>query len=112
MSVQGDEPGVFDAAARRAALGTLTGFALVALTNALAIAWAIPLPERGIGLRLEHHAFDAAETLGLGAAVALLVGLWLRFVALPVWAAGLVYAAAMAPIVHAVVGIDLYRQAL
>jgi arylsulfatase A-like enzyme len=112
MSVQGDDPGVFDAPARRAALGTLTGFALVALTNALAIAWAIPLPARGIGLRLAHHAFDAAETLGLGAAAALFIGLWLRFVALPAWAAGLVYAGAVAPIVYAVVGSDLHRQAL
>jgi arylsulfatase A-like enzyme len=100
-----------DAPARRTALGALTGFALVALTNALGIAWMIPLPERGIGLRLVHHAFDAAETLGLGACAALLIGLWLRFVALPVWAAGLVYAAAVAPILYAAIGSDLYRQA-
>lgn len=97
--------------ALRAALGTLTGFALVALTNALAIAWTLPRPPAGIGLRLAHHAFDAAETLALGAFVALLLGLWLRVVALPVWAAALVYAAAAAPVLHAVIGSDLYRQA-
>jgi arylsulfatase A-like enzyme len=95
----------------RNALGLLTGFLLLALTNALAIAWMLPLPHSGIGLRLAHHAFDAAETLGLGAVTALLVGLFLRFIALPARAALLVYAVAATPILYAAIGTDLHRQA-
>src|SRR5262245_16748422 len=108
---EASERGGLESPALRAAFGTLMGFSLVALTNAFAIAWAIPLPRGGLGLRLAHHAFDAAQTLGLGALVAISLGAFLRFVALPVWAAAIVYAAAVAPILYAMVGSDLFRQA-
>ena len=113
MSVPGDDPRAAQSTspASRAALGAIAGFSLLALTNALAIAWTIPAPRDGIALRAAHHAFDAAETLGLGALVALLLGLWLRFVALPAWAALLVHGAALSPILYAVIGGDVFRQA-
>ena len=56
-----------DRGARRIAAGLIAGFSLLAATNAIAITARVPLPPEGVGLRALHHAFDAAETLGLGA---------------------------------------------
>jgi hypothetical protein len=69
----------------RAAAGLFGGFVLLAWVNAVAIAVAVPLPAAGISLRLAHHLFDAAETLGVGALVAGVVGVFIRYVRLPRW---------------------------
>jgi arylsulfatase A-like enzyme len=73
----------------RVAAGIFSGFALLAAVDAVAIAVAVPLPSAGLALRLAHHVFDAAETLGLGALFAVAVGafLWLGS-RLPRWALG------------------------
>jgi arylsulfatase A-like enzyme len=96
--------------ALRGASVPLAGFAIVAFTNAIAIAATIPPPARA-SLRLAHHAFDAAQTLGLGLVdasvlgVAALVARGKRSVELAL--AG----ATAAPVVHVVLGADLERQA-
>src|SRR5262245_14877454 len=64
----------------RVALGMVMGFGLLAATNAVAIVIAVPWPRGGVLVRLAHHGFDAAETIGLGSLAALFVGLWCRFV--------------------------------
>jgi len=74
----------------RASATLIAGFALLALVNAVAIATRIPLPSAGISLRLLHHAFDAAETLGLGLVLGLGAGAFVRFVRLPPWGLALV----------------------
>jgi hypothetical protein len=43
---------------------------LLALVDAVAIAVTLPLPTGGIGLRVAHHLFDAAEAIGVGALAA------------------------------------------
>jgi len=97
---------------RRAALGALGGFAVVALGNAVAIAATLSMPPGGIGLRLAQHAFDAAEMLGIGLLAALVIGGWVRLVRVPLWISVLVYALASAAIMHGIVGRDLLRQAM
>src|SRR5262245_31058804 len=97
--------------ALRVALGKISGFSLLALTTAVVIVCTIPVPHAGIGLRLAHLAFDAAETIGIGAFLGLLLGGFRRFAALPSWAAGLVYAAVITPVLYTMVGGDLLRQA-
>ncbi|APR85716.1 Choline-sulfatase [Minicystis rosea] len=94
----------------RAAAGLVAGFALVALVNAGAIVLTIPLPS-SLALRVAHHTFDAAETLGLGLLAGALVGGFSAFVRLPVWAAAIVYAAATAPLLHLAFGDQLLREA-
>ncbi|MEO7330428.1 MAG: sulfatase-like hydrolase/transferase [Minicystis sp.] len=112
MSARGDLAPEADSPALRVAIGTFTGFALLALTNALAIALRVPMPAAGVALRVSHHLTDAALTLGLGGLVAALLGLFLRFVGLPRWALVVVYASTAAPILFATLGGDLDRQAL
>jgi arylsulfatase A-like enzyme len=93
----------------RVAAGLFGGSALLAAVDAGAIALSLPLPSGGMSLRLAHHLFDAAETLGVGA---LAGGAALAFFALarpPRWAAALVAAATTAAIVRRVIGEDLTR---
>jgi hypothetical protein len=74
----------------RFAAGIFAGFVLVAAVNAVAIVALVPLPAAGLGLRAAHLVFDAAETLGVGAALALAGAAFVRlaeFVRLPPWAA-------------------------
>ena len=66
----------------RAAAAVFGGFALLAAVDACSIAVAIPLPAGGVDLRLAHLVYDAAETLGMGAVLAILVGSFVRFVRL------------------------------
>ncbi len=100
-----------EAPALRLAAGLFGGFVLLALVNAVAIAVAVPLPSAGIALRLLHHLFDAAETLGLGLVVAVVAGVFVRFVPLPRLALyALAFALAVA-IVYAVIGEYLLLQA-
>ncbi len=96
--------------ALEAGAGLLAGFALLAAVSALAIALLLPLPSEGIGLRLEHHLFDAAETLGVGA-LASAVGAAAALVTRPRWVTPVLYAIAGAPIVYLAVGEDLHRAA-
>jgi hypothetical protein len=73
--------------ATRVAAGLFSGFALLALVNAVAIAVAVPLPAAGgLSLRLSHHVFDAAETIGVGMALAALAFGFIKLVPLPRWA--------------------------
>ena len=66
----------------RHALGALAGFGLLALTNAIAIVVSVRWPVGGFVIRIGHLAFDAAETIALGAVVAAGMALWTRFVRL------------------------------
>jgi arylsulfatase A-like enzyme len=74
-----------NARAVRAAAGLFGGFVLLASINAVAIAVAVPLPSGGVSQRLAHHVFDAAETVGVGAVLAVVLGLFMRVVRLPPW---------------------------
>lgn len=106
----GDDPRREGAPGSSAALGTLAGFALLALTSSVCIAIGVPRPAGGLGLRAAHHLFEVGGTLGLGALSALAIGAWARFVAAPWWASAAVFAGACAPIQYAMLGNDLDRQ--
>jgi arylsulfatase A-like enzyme len=107
----GDAGGEPSLRALRHALGPILGFALLALTNAIAIALCVPWPRGGLAVRAAHHVFDAAETMGLGGLSALLVGLYARFVRLP-WVLGVaLFAVALAPVMYVTLGDDLWHQA-
>jgi hypothetical protein len=93
------------------ASGIVAGFALLAAVNAVAIAVALPLPVLGYPLRIAHHLFDAAETLGLGALVALVVGAFVRFVPLPRWALSTLTIGLTGAIVYFAIGEPLTRIA-
>jgi Sulfatase len=69
----------------RAASTVFGGFLLLAVVDACAIAALVPMPVRaagGLALRVAHHVYDAAETLGVGAILALAVGVFVRAVPL------------------------------
>ncbi len=85
----------------------VAGFALLAVVDAVAIAVAVPLPPHGLWLRLLHHGFDAAETLGLGVAAGLLAGTFVWLTRLPRWALLGALFAAMVALVYRVAGDDL-----
>ena len=91
--------------------GIAGGFAFTAGTNAIAIAAGTP-GSATLAERLAHHAFDAAETLGIGVLAGSLVGLWLRFVRAPRWLHLCAYAAVSSVAMSASLGQDLARQAL
>jgi hypothetical protein len=93
------------------AAGLFAGFVLLAATDAWAIALFEPVGAAGIRLRAVVHLFDAAETLGVGALVALAVGALVRFVRLPRWATVCVAVATAVAIVLRFVGDDLTRFA-
>ena len=61
----------------------------------------------GLWLRLLHHGFDAAETLGLGVAAGLLAGTFVWLTRLPRWALLGALFAAMVALVYRVAGDDL-----
>ena len=94
-----------------AAAGVFAGFALLALVDACAIAVVVPLPSAGLGLRALHYVFDAAETLGVGALLALAIGAFVRFVPLPRWAMTGVTIAAAVVIAERLIGDNLVRIA-
>ena len=52
--------------AHEVALAIVVGAAMVAITNAIAIALVVPLPPQGWGLRLRHHGVEALLCLGVG----------------------------------------------
>jgi arylsulfatase A-like enzyme len=93
------------------AVGLFTGSALLAAVDAAAIALAVPLPTAGIALRLAHHLFDAAETLGVGALAGGVAGAFVRFVRIPAWASTTVAVAVLMALVHAAIGPDLAQMA-
>src|SRR5262249_40135978 len=76
------------------------GAILLAAVDAGVIAHALPLPAAGVPLRVWHHVFDAAETLGLGAIVAAGVGAFARLTRLPRWASALVAVAVCSALAH------------
>ncbi|MCC6551973.1 MAG: sulfatase-like hydrolase/transferase [Polyangiaceae bacterium] len=101
----------------RAAIATVLGFGLIALTNAIAIAASIAWPFGGLGIRALHHAFDAAGVLGLGVLAGAAVGAGAAIVERPGSrarrAAGLlVWAVIAGLIMDDIVGRELRRQAL
>jgi len=108
--LDGDNPRKEGAPGSSAALGTFVGFALLALTTAVAIGIRVPRPPGGLGLRAEHYFFEIGGTLGLGALSALAIGAWVRFVAAPWWASAAVFTGACVPIQYAMLGNDLDRQ--
>jgi hypothetical protein len=70
----------------RAATAVFAGFSLLAVVDACAIAVTVPMPSEaagGLALRLAHHVYDASETLGVGAVLALSVGAFIRVARLP-----------------------------
>src|SRR5580700_10024091 len=72
--------------AMRAAAAIFAGFLLLAVVDSCAIGVAVPMPTLaagGLALRLAHHVYDASETLGVGAVLALAVGAFVRVVRLP-----------------------------
>ncbi len=93
------------------AAAIFAGFALLAGVNAIAIATAVPPPSAGLALRAAHHVFDAAETLGLGALVALGVGAFVRFVRPSRWGARCAISVATVVLVYRVIGWRLVRFA-
>jgi hypothetical protein len=94
----------------RASLSIVTGFTLIALTNAIAIAVAVPRSSGGIGLRAAHYLFDAAQTFGVGAALGASIGLWVAFVRAPLAVDLAAYAAFATLVMGVVLGQDLERQ--
>ncbi len=96
------EPALPDSDSIRGATTLLAGFAFLAAFNSVAIAIGIPSP--GFALRLAHHVYDAAETLGVGAVLALAVGAFVRFVRLPRLALAAVAVAAGGAIAYRVMG--------
>ena len=119
MSVPASEPAVVQApvnrdtraSGARAASGLIAGAILLALLNAGAIAARVPLAHGGVPLRLAHHAFDFAETLGVGALFAAAVGGFSALVRLPAWALFLVYTGATGPILIRAFDDQIQRQA-
>jgi hypothetical protein len=95
----------------RAFTGLFAGFALLAIVDAGAIAFGVPRPLAGASLRAQHHLWDAAETLGVGAIQGAIVGGFSARVRLPIPAEILAYAAMLAPITYLSTDDDLRRQA-
>jgi arylsulfatase A-like enzyme len=95
----------------RIAAALFAGSALLAAVDAATIAFYVPFPVAGLALRLAHHLFDAAETLGVGALAGCLAAAWVRFVRLPRWAMVSVAAAVTTTLVHAAIGENLLRMA-
>lgn len=84
---------------------------LLAVLDAAFIAARLPWPAAGAALRLAHHVFDAGETVGLGASIAVAVGAFAAWGRRPRWAAPLLAVAVTALIVHHVLGEELTRVA-
>jgi hypothetical protein len=97
--------------ATRAGSAILAGSALLAVVNAGAIAVAVPVPAEGVALRVSHHVFDVAETLGVGVLAALGVAAFVGIARLPRWCLGLVSFVVWIAIVARVAGDDLLAWA-
>src|SRR4051794_20591516 len=93
------------ARALRVMTGILAGFVLLAVVDAGHIALTVPRPGAGLTLRLAHHLFGAAETLGLGGLGA--AAAFAFFAVLPRRAAAVAYASAATAIVYLAIGEDL-----
>ena len=95
----------------RVAAGLFAGSVLLAAVDAGVIALTLPLPSAGVPLRIAHHVFDAAETVGVGALVAAGVGAFAGLVRLPRWASMGVAVATTLALVHLAIGEELTRLA-
>ncbi|MGO8994190.1 MAG: sulfatase-like hydrolase/transferase [Polyangiaceae bacterium] len=96
------------------AAGVFAGFALLAAANACAIAIAVPAPPTGLRLRAFHYLFDAAETLGVGALVALVLFATTTIVGrlrVPRWATWGVIVAITMVVVERAIGDPLHHVA-
>jgi arylsulfatase A-like enzyme len=93
------------------AAGIFAGFGFLAAADACAIPLTLPLPAAGLPLRLAHHVFDAAETLGVGAVAALAAGGFVQRVPLPRWAMWWATVAITIGIAYVTVGDFLARVA-
>jgi arylsulfatase A-like enzyme len=111
MAASGSADDSDNGTAARAAAALFTGFAVLAAFDAGAIALTVPRPQGGASLRLAHHVFDAAGTLGVGALAGLLLGAFLRFVRVPRWAAVLAYLAVTTPLSYLAMHDNFHRQA-
>lgn len=96
----------------RHAISIVSGFTLIALTNAVDVFAFVPRSSGGLGLRAAHYLFDAAQTVGVGAALGALIGLWVAFVPAPLWASLGVYAGFATSVLGVVLGQNLERQAV
>ena len=85
---------------------------MLAAVNAGVIALRVPRPSGGVSLRVAHHVFDVAETLGVGAVLAAVVGGFSAVARLPAWALVVVYAAAPAPRRTRGFGDQIHREIL
>src|ERR1700733_5954642 len=111
MSASRDAQAHDSAPGIRIAASLFAGAALLAAFDAIAIALTVPLPTGGTALRLAHHLFDAAETLGVGALAGGVAGAFVHFVRIPRWAATCVAVATLAALVRASIGADLTQMA-
>lgn len=88
----------------------ITGAALIAFTNAVAIAVMVPWPKAGLGLRAAHHFFDALQTLGLGVVFGAVAGLGAAFLPLPLGALLGLYTIVGVLGMLEIIGLELQRQ--
>jgi arylsulfatase A-like enzyme len=95
----------------RIAAGIFAGALLAAVVDVVAITLTLPLPAAGVGLRVAHLLFDAAETLGVGAVAAGVAGAFVRFVRPPRWAAWAAAIAATTVLVYLTINEGLVRVA-
>src|SRR5690349_3171869 len=88
------------------AVSIVVGFAIVAVTNAIAIA--IVVPRSGsVGLRIAYHFFDFAEVLGVGVLLGAVIGLWVAYVRAPLWVSLSAYAASSTMLIGVILGMNL-----
>lgn len=88
----------------------LAGALFLAIANAADISASVRWPHGGARVRVAHHLFDAAETLGLGLVCAVLLGVAGGALRRRRGAAPLVYFAVSAALARAVLGQDLRHQ--
>jgi arylsulfatase A-like enzyme len=93
----------------RIAAGLFAAALVLAVADAAAIGFTLPLPRAGMGLRLALHLFDFAETLGVGAFAALVGGAFVSYLRPPAWAAVGVAVAITAGLVYLAIGENLTR---
>jgi hypothetical protein len=95
----------------RIASGLFAAGLLLAVADVVAIALTLPLPHAGIGLRLGHHFFAFAETVGVGAFAALAAGSFVRLLRPPRWVAAGVAIAMTTGLIYLAIGENLTRGA-
>ncbi|RLB63392.1 MAG: hypothetical protein DRI90_06955 [Deltaproteobacteria bacterium] len=101
----------FPPPAREVAIATVVGALAIAVTNGIAIAATLSLPPAGIALRLQHHAFDALQVMGLAAWLALPIVLVARYGKGPPWLGWLGLACLAGVGMVGALSTDLRRQA-